>query len=32
MDMLSSVASLGEVHPPHEFVYILNAVRQALGR
>ncbi len=32
MEMLSSVASLGEIRAPHEFIYVLNAVRQALGR
>ena len=32
MEMLSSVASLGELRAPHEFIYVLNAVRQALGR
>jgi transcriptional regulator with XRE-family HTH domain len=32
IDMLSSVASLGEVHSRREFICILNAVRQARGR
>ena len=32
MEMLSRVASLGEVRSPREFIYILNSVRQALGR
>jgi len=32
MELLSSVASLGELRTPHEFIYVLNAVRQALGR
>ena len=32
MDILSSVALLGEVPSPRDFVYILNAVRHALGR
>jgi hypothetical protein len=26
------VASLGEVRSPREFIYILNAVRHAVGR
>jgi len=30
MAMLSAVASLGEVPSPHEFIYVLNAVRQSL--
>jgi transcriptional regulator with XRE-family HTH domain len=32
MELLASVASLGELHAPHEFIYVLNAVRQAIGR
>jgi transcriptional regulator with XRE-family HTH domain len=32
MDMLSQVALLGEVRSVRDFVYILNAVRQALAK
>jgi transcriptional regulator with XRE-family HTH domain len=32
MEVLSFVASLGELRAPHEFIYVLNVVRQALGR
>jgi len=32
MNLLASVASLGEVRAPHEFIYVLYVVRQALGR
>jgi transcriptional regulator with XRE-family HTH domain len=31
MGLLSSVALLGEVRTPHEFIYILNAVRHAIA-
>ncbi len=32
MDLLGRVAAMGEVRAPRDFIYILNAVRQALGR
>jgi transcriptional regulator with XRE-family HTH domain len=32
MDMLSGIASMGEVNSPRDFIYILNTVRHALGR
>jgi transcriptional regulator with XRE-family HTH domain len=32
MDMLSHVALMGEISSPRDFIYILNAVRHALGR
>lgn len=32
MGMLSHVASLGEVRSAREFLYVLNAVRQVIGR
>ena len=32
MNVLAQVASLGEVGKPRDFIYILNAVRHALGR
>jgi len=32
MNVLAQVASLGEVGRPRDFIYILNAVRHALGR
>lgn len=32
MDILSRVASLGEIGSPRDFIYILNTVRHALGR
>jgi hypothetical protein len=32
MEMLSSVASLGEVRSPRQFIYVLNAVRQTMDR
>jgi transcriptional regulator with XRE-family HTH domain len=32
MNVLAQVASLGEVGTPRDFIYILNAVRHALGR
>jgi transcriptional regulator with XRE-family HTH domain len=32
MDTLSRVALMGEVRSPRDFVYILNSIRQALGR
>jgi hypothetical protein len=31
MEMLSHVASLGEVRSAQEFLYVLNAVRQVIG-
>jgi hypothetical protein len=32
MDLLSSVAEMGEIASPRDFIYILNTVRHALGR
>ena len=32
MDVLGRVAALGEAHTSRDFVYILNAIRQALSR
>jgi len=32
MELLSSVALLGEVRSPREFIYILTVVRHAMGR
>ncbi len=32
MEMLSRVAMMGQVRSPRDFIFILNAVRQALGR
>ena len=32
MKTLSLVAKMGEVQDPRDFVFILNAIRQALGR
>jgi transcriptional regulator with XRE-family HTH domain len=32
MEMLASVARMGEAKSPRAFIYILNAVRHALGR
>jgi hypothetical protein len=32
MEMLSSVAVMGDVGSPRDFIYILNTVRHALGR
>ena len=32
MEMLSRVAMLGDVRRPSDFIYVLNAVRHALGR
>jgi transcriptional regulator with XRE-family HTH domain len=32
MDMLSRVASMGEINSPRDFIYILTTVRHALGR
>ena len=32
MEILSQVALLGEVQSPRSFIYILNTIRQALGR
>jgi len=32
MEMLSQVALLGEVQSSRSFIYILNTIRQALGR
>jgi hypothetical protein len=32
MKLLCCVASLGEVSSPREFIFILNAVRYAVGR
>jgi transcriptional regulator with XRE-family HTH domain len=32
MDVLGRIAAMGEVRAARDFVYILNAIRQALGR
>jgi transcriptional regulator with XRE-family HTH domain len=32
MELLSSVAEMGEIASPRDFIYILNTVRHALGR
>ena len=32
MEMLSRVALIGEVRSPHDFIFILNTVRHAVGR
>jgi hypothetical protein len=32
MEMLSGVALLGKVRSPREFLYVLNTVRQVVGR
>lgn len=32
MDLLARAAAMGEVRAPRDFIYILNALRQALGR
>ena len=32
IDLLSRLASMGPVRSPSDFVYVLNSVRQALGR
>lgn len=32
MELLERVAAMGEARAPRDFIYILNAVRQALGR
>jgi len=32
MEVLSRVALMGEISSPRDFIYILNAVRHALGR
>lgn len=32
MDLLERVAAMGEVRAPRDLIYVLNAVRQALGR
>jgi hypothetical protein len=32
MELLSRVALLGNVHGPSDFIYVLQAVRHALGR
>jgi len=32
MEVLFRVTTIGEVRSPHEFIYILNAVRYAVGR
>lgn len=32
MELLSNVALMGEVPSPRDFVYVLHAVRHALGR
>ncbi|HZO81847.1 MAG TPA: helix-turn-helix transcriptional regulator [Candidatus Binataceae bacterium] len=32
MELLARVAAMGEVRAPRDFIYVLNAVRQALGR
>jgi|SRR5580704_336195 transcriptional regulator with XRE-family HTH domain len=32
MDLLSRLASMGEIHSSRDFIYVLNTVRHALGR
>jgi hypothetical protein len=32
MELLSRIALLGDVRSERDFIYVLNAVRQALGR
>jgi transcriptional regulator with XRE-family HTH domain len=32
MELLSRVALLGEIHSPRDLIYVLNAVRHAVGR
>ncbi len=32
MEILSRVAKMGEVRAPRDFIFILNTIRQALGR
>src|SRR5262249_31599708 len=32
MEILSSIATMGEVRSPHDFIFILNTIRNALGR
>jgi transcriptional regulator with XRE-family HTH domain len=32
METLSRVASMGEIHSPRDFIYILTTIRHALGR
>jgi transcriptional regulator with XRE-family HTH domain len=32
MDLLSTVAMMGEIPSPRDFIYILQTIRQALGR
>ena len=32
MEILSQVAKMGEVRTPRDFIFILNTIRQALGR
>ncbi len=32
MDLLSTVALMGEISSPRDFIYILNTIRHALGR
>ena len=32
MDLLSRIASMGEISSPRDFIYILNTIRHALGR
>jgi hypothetical protein len=32
MEMLSSVASLGEVPSPREYIYVLNVIRNVMRR
>ena len=32
METLSQVAKMGEVRAPRDFIFILNTIRQALGR
>jgi transcriptional regulator with XRE-family HTH domain len=32
IDILSRVASMGEINSPRDFIYILNTIRHALGR
>jgi transcriptional regulator with XRE-family HTH domain len=32
MELLSTVALMGEIHSPRDFIYILHTIRHALGR
>ena len=32
LELLSQVTRLGEIHSPRDLIYVLNAVRHALGR